>query len=407
MIANEDLLLRREDCRPSPYEEETYVETSDDSSNVSNEDDDDNNETTPRVISSTTNSSPLMSLDSMIQLIDSNYMSIYNLNKNEDESLNYLYGIKNFIETKIAEIVMTNLSLCDLTNARKILSESNKITREVMISMEVKDKMKELKESLENEKAEEELCNDIFSQLDKKYHLRKEIYDTIIRSPIDLKHKLFPGNELVSCSNNIIYHFKNDKNNSTGASYSVHPTMEFSKIKCRESTNNYIQVVHNKKSEHITIIMPDRNYMLKLPHRYIPVDIQYNGSNTGHLSYFIFESKKSCFYFDVNGISLPNNEVIDKCFRTICEDLKFEYQPVSIWRNNNLQSLQLPKKYRECYNKGDCVILSLLFMIEYHFNFNQNKLDTLNYLNSLSLVERKNKINMLYHQIFQSCNSAK
>ena len=268
-----------------------------------------------------------------------------------DELQELLLMNKKQIDKQIARLVSIFIEQKDMKRLNAFEKERKHGEKEAMESF--KDSIKELKEELKEEKIKEQQENEIFSQIPS---ITEELYAKVLSMPVHDYHSLI-GNQHTICKNNLIYHFKFLDDGS------IHKTTDYQNIRCRESTNNYIQMVLNKKTNHLSVLMPDQEYIKELPVKYIPVNILYIGKSVGHLCYLIIEDNVA-FFFDPNGTSEPSNEFIDNCLSTILEDYKIRYTPIEEWREGNVSSMQLSKNYRELFNKGDCVIISLFFITE-------------------------------------------
>ncbi len=283
-----------------------------------------------------------------------------------------------------------------------LIKENNKQMEILMKKYDAVMKLKIKEEEEEKDKADEE--KEGLIEIPK---ITKEIYNRVCRLSVSLKHQVFDCDK-IPCDNNIIFHFKYLDDNE------VHKTREYYRIKCGDVTNNYIQIIYNRKSKNLSIIMPDKKYIDKIiTHRevsnkkysFIPINISYVGSRIGHASYLIIENENGLiYYFDPNSICEPDNDFIDKCFGFIFEKYdysNYNYINICNW-NNHKETLQLPNEYREWYNNGDCVILSLLFVKLLDEQENLSPEVLLDKLFRLNLKNRKAIVNQLYLDVY-SC----
>ncbi len=281
-----------------------------------------------------------------------------------------------------------------------VLIKENKKQMEILMKKyDAEVKLKKKEEEEEKDKADEE--KEGLIEIPK---ITKAIYNRVCRLPVSVKHQLFDCDK-IPCDNNIIFHFKYLDDNE------VHKTREYSRIKCGDVTNNYIQTIYNKKTKNLSIIMPDKKYVDKImAHRsgankkysFIPIKISYVGSRIGHASYLIIENGSgSVYYFDPNSICEPDNDFIDKSFGFIFEKYGLHYINICNW-NHHKEALQFPDEYREWYNNGDCVILALLFvkLLEEQENLSPKVL--LDKLFAVAIKKRKAMVNQLYLDVY-SC----
>ncbi len=335
-----------------------------------------------------------------MEIIESIIKSVKN---NEISEENIKEFIDNHPEEFLVNVDKIN-AIFDALIEKKELGVMNMLIKENKKQMEILLKkydaeMKKKKKEEEKDKADEE--KEGLIEIPK---ITKAIYNRVCRLPVSVKHQLFDCDK-IPCDNNIIFHFKYLDDNE------IHKTREYSRIKCGDVTNNYIQTIYNQKSKNLSIIMPDKKYVDKMiAHRsasnkkysFIPIKISYVGSRIGHASYLIIENANGyVYYFDPNSVCEPDNDFVDKCFHFIFEKYGFVYVNICNW-NHHKEALQFPDTYREWYNNGDCVILSLLFVKLLDEQENVHIKALLDKLFDVNVKKRKAMVNQLYLDVY-SC----
>lgn len=236
--------------------------------------------------------------------------------------------------------------------------------------------------------------------------ITKKTYQTVTKLPVSIKHKLF-GTDDVPCENNIIFHFKYQDDND------AQKTHEFSRIKCGDVTNNYLQMIVNRKTKNVSVISPDASYYRALidqrqthghGYSFLPVKITLTGVRTGHACQLAIDNaSREVFYFDPNGKCEPENAFINKCLAQVFTklDLGFIYVPIENWNVNCDESLQLPTEQREPFNTGDCVILSLLFaqLVDSSAEDEGVTAHAVNRMYGMTPKARKQVMNKLYQEV--------